>query len=115
MGTPPTVVKEDTQPSSGISQELQLDSDPQFYSNRNRQVPMGNSKVSGMAKPLLIPDFIDYGADPYDKQEIAFSNSTSVFVRTLKGKSKRNYVRLLLDHSKCKNYGLITQYEHSQR
>ena len=73
---------------SGGSHEFRVDSDPHVYLNRSKGLPKGSSKAIGTSKPLLIPDFVDYGADPYDEQEIASSNSTSVLVRTLKGKPK---------------------------
>ena len=81
---------------SGGSHELRVDSDPHVYLNRSKGLPKGSSKakkkekrkLKGTSKPLLIPDFVDYGGDPYDEQEIVSSNSTSVLVRTLKGKPK---------------------------
>ena len=47
-----------------------------------------------MSKPLLIPYFVDYGADPYDEQEIASSSSTLAFFRFLKGKPKLESVTI---------------------
>ena len=73
---------------SGGLQELRVDSYPHVYLNRSKVLLSGSSKSIGMLKPLLIPDFVDYGVDPYDEQEIASSNSMSVFVNTVKVKPK---------------------------
>ena len=80
--------------TSSLSKDLQVDNDPHVYLNRLTKGPTGNSKTLGMSKPLLIPDFVDYGADHYDEQEIASSSSTSVFVRSLKGKPKLESVTI---------------------
>ena len=74
--------------TSNSSKVLRVDNDPHVYLNRLTKGPTGNSKTLGMSKPMLIPDFVDYGAGHYDEQEIASSSSTSVFVRSLKGKPK---------------------------
>ena len=80
--------------TSSSSKDLRVDNDPHVYLNRLTKGPTGNSKILGMSKPLLIPNFVDYGADPYDQQEIASSSSTSVFVRSLKGKPKLESVTI---------------------
>ena len=63
--------------TSSSSKDLRVDSDSHLCLNRLTKGPTGNSKALGMSKPLLIPYFVDYGADPYDEQEIASSSSTS--------------------------------------
>ena len=74
--------------------KLRLDNDPHVFLNRSRRAAGGNSKALGMSKALLIPDFVDYGTDPYDEEEIASSNLTSVFMQTLKGKPKLELISL---------------------
>ena len=74
--------------TSSSSKDLRVDSDSHVCLNRISKDPTRNSKTLGMSKPLLIPYFVDYGADPYDEQEIASSSSMSAFVRSLKGKPK---------------------------
>ena len=71
-----------------------MDNDPHVYLNRLTKDPTGNSKTLGTSKPLLIPDFVEYRADPYHEQEMASSSSTSVFVRSLKGKPKLESVTI---------------------
>ena len=74
--------------TSSSSKDLRVDSDSHVCLNRMSKDPTRNSKTLGMSKSLLIPYFVDYGADPYDEQEIASSSSMSAFVRSLKGKPK---------------------------
>ena len=84
----------DSGDNQGTSQDLLVDSNPHVYLNRGKKVNTGNSKALGTSKPLLIPDSIDYGADPFDEQETASSSSTSVFVRSLKGRPKLESVTI---------------------
>ena len=74
--------------TSNSSKDLRVDNDPHVYLNRLTKGPTENSKTLGTSKPLLIPEFVHYGADPYDEQEIASSSSKSIFLRPLKGKLK---------------------------
>ena len=79
--------------------------------------PTGNSKTLGMSKPLLIPDFVDYRADPYDEQEIASSSSTSVFVRSLKEKPKLESVTIsnwIADNAKIMDQLIVSGQLKSQ-
>ena len=62
-GTPLSTGEANKVDISGGLQELRVDSDPHVYLNRSKVLLSGSSKSIGTLKPLLIPDFVDYGAD----------------------------------------------------
>ena len=80
--------------TSSSSKDLRVDNDPHVYLNRLTKGPTGNSKTLGMSKPLLIPDCVDYGADPYDEQENSLIEFDVGFCQISEGKPKLESVTI---------------------